>query len=156
MENTKQLDIPLGQYVVEYAHSLGLHVALENGQLPFLKEAVDQVPGLEICLDIGHVYLVDESMQAFLDTFKSKIIHLHIQETLSQPERFLVGEDGIIVDHYTPGTGGIPKEDWSLLFDTLDEINFDGMAVFEIQPRKPLQTAFLGKKFMEEFELSDT
>ncbi|HKJ26115.1 MAG TPA: sugar phosphate isomerase/epimerase [Anaerolineales bacterium] len=155
IDGSKQLDLPLTQYVVEYGSAGGLSVALENGQLPFLKYALEQIEGLDMCLDVGHVYLVDETMQDFMDTFKDRITHLHIQETLSFPERGLVGEGGIIIDHYTPGTGGIPQEDWALFLNTMDEVNFDGMAVFEVQPRNPLQTALLGKNFLEEFQRSD-
>ena len=155
INGTKDLDIPLAQYVVDYANECGVNAVLENGQLPFLKNALEKISGLSICLDVGHVYLTDQPMQAFMDAFKMHISHLHIQETLSIPERVLLPEDDIIIDHYTPGTGGIPQVDWKLLLDTLDEINFEGMAVFEVQPRNPLQTAFLGKKFLEEFDQSE-
>jgi sugar phosphate isomerase/epimerase len=151
IDNTKQLDVDLAKYVVEYASSRGIRIALENGQLPFLADAIERVPGLDICLDVGHVYLTDEPMSAFLDALKDRIIHLHIQEILSGPEKMLLNEGGIIIDHYTPGTGGIPEEDWLLLFETLKGVNYQGMAVFEIQPRKPLQTAALGKLFVNGF-----
>ena len=52
-------------------------------------------------------------------------------------------------DHYTPGTGGIPQAEWKLLAQTLKEIDFDGIAVFEIIPRNPLQNTVLGKRFLE-------
>jgi len=35
------------------------------------------------------------------------------------------------------------------LVATLNEIDYDGTAVFEIKPRLPLQTALLGVKFMD-------
>ena len=88
-----------------------------------------------------------------MPTLKDNIIHLHFQEILSDPELELLGKENIILDHYTPGTGGIPLEDWVLLKSTLDQIDFQGMAVFEIQPRNPLQTALLGKIFFEELKL---
>ncbi len=84
-------------------------------------------------------------MSKFLDALKERIIHLHIQDVLSEAEARLpcTGKD-----HYIPGTGGIPDKDWNLFATTLQEINFQGIAVFEIQPRNPLQTAFLGRTFM--------
>jgi sugar phosphate isomerase/epimerase len=51
--------------------------------------------------------------------------------------------------HYALGTGGIPLQDWELLTATLQEIGFDGTAVFEIRPRNPYQTARLGQHFLE-------
>lgn len=55
---------------------------------------------------------------------------------------------GAASDHYTCGTGGIPHEDWKKLGAVLREIDFDGMGVFEILPRQPLQTAPLAKRFL--------
>ncbi len=150
-DGTKELDIDLAKYVVDHAASRGVRLALENGQLPFLVDAIERVPGLNICLDVGHVYLTIDPMESFMEALKEKIIHLHIQEILSEPERPLLHEEGIITDHYTPGTGGIPAADWDLLFEALEKVNFAGMAVFEIQPRKPLQTAALGRRFVDGF-----
>ena len=96
------------------------------------------------------MYLTNNPLEEFLNALKNEIVHLHIQEILSPFETELLKEEGIIIDHYTPGTGGIPGRDWQLLFDTLEEVNYAGLAVFEIQPRNPLQTALLGKRFMEE------
>jgi hypothetical protein len=36
-----------------------------------------------------------------------------------------------------------------LLVATLREIDFDGTAVFEIRPRNPYQTAYLGRRFFD-------
>lgn len=146
---SKRLNLPLTRQLVEEAAAAGVTLALENGQLPVLARAVEEVPDLKICLDTGHVYLVQETMAEFLDAFRDRIVHLHLQEILASHEQHLVGEGGIILDHYTPGTGGILEEDWHLLFRTLEEIDFQGMGVFEIQPRNPLQTAELGSRFME-------
>jgi sugar phosphate isomerase/epimerase len=143
---SKSLDIDLAQKVVAYAQQAGVRLALENGQLPFLQNAFQQVEGLFFCLDVGHVYLTTESMASFLSAFKSRLIHLHLQDILSTPE---TGLPGVGKDHYIPGTGGIPLQDWQLFVDTLDEINYSGSAVFEIQPRQPQQTAFLGMKFIQ-------
>ncbi len=151
LPNTGLLDIDLANEIVEYARTCDVQLALENGQLPFLVDAISQVPGLKICLDIGHIYLTSEPLHKFLDALKEQVVHLHIQEIMSQPETALLGEEDIILDHYTPGTGGIPKHDWTLLFETLKQIEYKGLAVFEIQPRNPLQTAFLGKAFIQEF-----
>jgi sugar phosphate isomerase/epimerase len=142
----RELDVALCRDVVAYAGKQGVCIALENGQLPFLEQAVAAVEGLRICLDIGHVYLTDQPMRAFLSALKGRIVHLHLQDLLTP------AEEGLPVpgrDHYTPGTGGIPGEDWRLLAATLQEIDFDGMAVFEIRPRNPYQTAVLGRRFFD-------
>jgi len=139
------LDIELSRDIVGYANKNKIKIALENGGLSFLINAIEKVKGLGICLDVGHVYFTNDSMKDFLDALKERIIHLHIQDILPKDEDSLPGTGK---DHYTPGTGGIPYKDWKLIAKTLKEINFQGTAVFEIQPRNPLQTALLGANFM--------
>jgi sugar phosphate isomerase/epimerase len=140
------LDVALCRDVVAYAAERGVCIALENGQLSFLEQAIAGVEGLRICLDVGHVYLTEVPMRDFLTVLKSHIVHLHLQDILSLAEVDLPHAGA---DHYTLGTGGIPRKDWELLTATLQEIDFDGTAVFEIQPRNPYQTAHLGMRFLD-------
>jgi sugar phosphate isomerase/epimerase len=140
----RQLDVTLCRNVVAYAAERGVRIALENGQLPFLEQAIAAVDGLKICLDIGHVYLTDAPLRDFLAAVGPRIIHLHLQDILSPAE---AGLPHAGMDHYVPGSGGIPSADWRLLAATLQEMDFDGTAVFEIRPRNPYQTAHLGKHF---------
>jgi sugar phosphate isomerase/epimerase len=144
--DSRELDVTLCRDVVAYAGERGVCIALENGQLPFLEQALAVVEDLRICLDVGHVYLTGDTMPAFLAELKGRIVHLHLQDILTPAE---LGLPGAGMDHYTPGTGGIPLEDWHLLAATLDEIDFDGTAVFEIRPRNPYQTASLGRRFFD-------
>lgn len=148
---SRTLNFDLANELVEYAASCEVTICLENGQLPILTAAVKEISGLKICLDTGHVYLVREGMDDFMKNLDNYIEHLHLQDILSDSEQRLVGTQGIILDHYTPGTGGIPREDWSLLFNTLEENQYQGLAVFEIQPRSPLLTALLGGEFINSY-----
>jgi len=145
--DTMPPDISLTRDVVAYANECGVRIALENSPgLDFVTQAVDKVDGLGICLDVGHVYLQHEhTMRDYLDALKDRLVHLHLQDILSDLEIGLpVGRD-----HYLPGTGGIPRADWERLAETLKDIDYHGMGVFEIQPRHPLQMAVLATKFME-------
>lgn len=145
-EGSRHLDAPLCRDVVAYAAERGVRIALENGQLPFLAAAIEAVGGLQICLDVGHVYLTDAPMSAFLSALGPRIIHLHLQDI------GLPGEADLphaLRDHYTPGTGAIPAGDWQLLASTLHALDFRGMAVFEIRPRTPYHTARLGAHFFQ-------
>ena len=144
--NKKDVDIELCRKAVAYATEHNVRLALENGELPFLIKALENVNGLDICLDVGHVYFTADPMKKFLDALKKRIIHLHIQDILPKTEPLVPHNFG---DHYIPGTGGIPEMDWKLIATTLKEINFNGTAVFEIHPRDPFQTAFLGKNFIQ-------
>jgi sugar phosphate isomerase/epimerase len=144
------LDVALCRDLVAYATESGVRIALENvvfdDQLPFLEQAIEAVDGLKICLDVGHVYRTDWPLCDYLTTLKSHIAHLHLEDTLSPAE---IGSPAARPEHYTPGSGGIAREDWELLVATLVEIGFDGMAVFEIRPRNPYQTASLGMRFID-------
>jgi sugar phosphate isomerase/epimerase len=142
-----KLDTALCREVVAYAADRGVQMALENGQLAFLEQALEAVDGLRICLDVGHVYLVDPSMSDFMAALKTHIVHLHLQDILTPPE---VGLPKAYADHYIPGTGGIPLADWELLASTLQSIDYHGTAVVEVRPRNPFQTALLGRRFFED------
>jgi sugar phosphate isomerase/epimerase len=143
----KTLDRGLAREAVAYGREQGVALALENGQLPFLAEAIEHVDGLGICLDVGHVYLTSDPMSAFLDTVKGRLIHLHLQEVGAAEERQFTAA---APDHYELGTGGVPAEDWRLLLTTLEEIDFHGMGVYEVRPRPPWQMALRGSRFLSE------
>jgi sugar phosphate isomerase/epimerase len=85
-------------------------------------------------------------MTAYLSALKTRIVHVHLQDILTPVEAGLPSSGR---DHYTPGTGGMPVEDWQLLVATLGEIDFEGTAVFEIRPRNPYQTAYQGRCFFD-------
>lgn len=139
-----RLDTPLCRDVVAYAAEQGVRIALENGQLAFLEQALAAVNGLKICLDIGHIYKTSDSLAAYLAKLKDHLVHLHLQDILPLTEQELPHAGA---DHYVPGTGSIPHEDWELLVAALQEIDFEGTAVFEIRPRNPYQTARSASRF---------
>ena len=146
------LDLDLTRQAVAYAAERGVTLALENGidtaPFAFLTHAVDNVKGLGICLDVGHLYRpwdpdpTPDPMREFLDALREHIVHLHIDDAFPDTE---------LDDHFAPGTGGIPVADWRLLATTLQEVDYRGMAVFEVRPRTPLETAALSKAFMQEY-----
>ena len=147
-EGNPDVDVALAGEAVAYASKSGVKLALENGGLADLVTAIDNVEGLGICIDVGHIYATPDPMSAYLDALKERLIHLHIQDILPDSECHLFPNRP---DHFVPGTGGIPEQDWRLLVGTLKEIDFQGTAVFEIRPRNPLQTALLGKAFFQQF-----
>jgi sugar phosphate isomerase/epimerase len=144
-EDSGKVNVPLVKDAVAYAADRKVKLALENGPLSILQDAIEKTEGLGICIDVGHVYFTDDPMSKYLDVVKHRLFHLHIQEMLPDEEKQLPCTGP---DHYIPGTGVIPADDWKLLIRTLHEINYDGVAVFEIQPRNPFQTALWAKRFM--------
>jgi len=139
-----QPDYGFAREVVARAAEQQVIIALENGPLPVLAEAIAQVEGLGICFDTGHAYLAElkagkapPSLATYLEVLKRRLVHLHLQDPLPD------------TDHYTLGTGVLSGPDWELLLATLEEINYQGAAVFEIRPYRPLQTAHQSIAFLE-------
>lgn len=148
-------DIALTRDVVAYASDRNITLALENGGLDFLVEAIENVEGLRITLDVGHVYLEldrkrggmeNKTMAEYLEKLGPRLAHMHIQDVLPEPERAFPDAG---LDHYELGTGAIPEEDWELLFRKLKELGFRGLAVFEIRPRNPFLTGNRAILFLE-------
>jgi len=141
------LDVETCGRIVEYAQQGGVKLALENGPLAFLSNAIQQVPGLYICLDTGHVYLSGPgSMAEYLSVIKGRLVHMHAQDTASPRHKAL---PLAWLDHYAPGDGGIPSDDWASIRATLKEIDFNGIAVFEVHPRNPFELAHDAMRFVE-------
>lgn len=145
-KETLSLDVELGNNVVSYANEHGIEIALENGKYDFLVSAAENIENLKICLDLGHIYFTSDPLEKHLKAFKDRIIHLHIHDAFPDGHESTAHT---FKEHYVPGTGKIPKDDWDILVRVLKEIDFEGMAVFEIAPRDPLQTAFIARNFME-------
>ena len=145
-DKSSSLDVELGRKAVSYANGRGIDLALENGELSFLVDAVRNIEGLGICLDVGHIYSTSDPIEEFLQLLKHRVIHLHVHDVLKSQTNTV----DTFMEHYILGTGKIPRSDWDLLIRVLKEIDFDGMAVFEIAPRTPLQTALLARTFMED------
>lgn len=144
---TNKVNVRLARQAVNYAARHGVKLALENGgELPFLERAISEVEGLGICLDVGHVFFTRHPMSRYLRALKHHIIHLHIQDILPNIEKQLAHRAN---DHFIPGSGGIPLKDWLLLARTLKEIKYNGLAVLEIRPRNPFQTALLGRNHFQ-------
>lgn len=144
----QKVDVDLIERTVEYAQSKGVMICLENTAYelaPFVS-IFEKVKGLKFCLDTGHVYNSPHSMAEILDALGPRLVHLHLEDII------LPAEDGIPLaknGHFTPGTGGIPLDDWQLLRSTLMEVDYDGIGVFEIRPRNPFQTVKMGEDFFE-------
>jgi len=141
-----RVDVDLAARAVAYAQAGGVRLALENGTLAFLQEAIAQVPGLGICLDTGHIYLGGEDMARFLEALAPRLIHLHIQDIAAPAD---AGRPMQAHDHYLPGTGGIPPADWRRLGACLNAIDYDGLAVFEVRPPSPFQLAPAARQLVE-------
>jgi sugar phosphate isomerase/epimerase len=130
-------DYDAARDVIAYAGDRDVTIAVENGDAHAIERALPEVEGLRTCLDIGHVYNDGFTLPECLRIMGGRLVHLHLQDRLPH------------FDHYIPGTGIIPVEDWELLFGHLKAMDFDGAGVFELRPRRPDVSAREGKAFVE-------
>lgn len=145
-----QSDYGLARDVAAYARENGVTAALENSDeddaLGVLLRALDAVPDLAACLDIGHVYAAyDHPVRDYLSRLSSRIKHLHLQDV------HLVGGTRRAKNdsHRPPGQCDIPLADWQLLLSTLEKIDFRGFAVIEVQPFTAVEIAAQAAEFLE-------
>ncbi len=142
-------DFGLAKDVVAYAKQCGVGIALENvspSPLKALVKTLENVPGIGICLDIGHVYhMHDCPLKEYLDRLADSIIHLHLQDLYLDSGTTRAKYDS----HRTPGQCDIPQADWQLLFSTLEKVDYRGSAVFEVRPFDPVEIVGQAVRFLK-------
>ena len=105
---------------------------------------VETFDNLGVCLDPACIRACSAySLRDFVEVVGDRICFLHLYDSR--------GELG----HLTPGSGDIPTEDWSYMLASLEEINFQGLAILEIRPppekstQTPLQAAIEAREFFD-------
>ena len=73
-------------------------------------------PSMNYVLDVAHAYLQGEIFQ-FIETFGSKIKHVHVSDNRGKADQ-----------HLPLGEGNI---NWSKVLDALEDVNYDGWLVIE-------------------------
>lgn len=81
-----------------------------------VRELADVDPRLKICFDTNHL-LSDDPLD-FIRTFKDRIVTIHVSDY-----------DFIFERHWMPGEG---KIDWQSLYHTLQEVDYNGLWMYEI------------------------
>jgi len=142
------VDAALARDAVAYAAERNVTLALENGPLELLAEAIEKVDGLAVCFDVGHVYFTKHSMRDFVEALDERIVHLHLQDTLNPVERDTI--PGAPGDHYVCGTGGIPRDDWEYLVAELARTRESITGAYELRPRPVLQLAMHARAYVED------
>jgi len=114
--------------VVKLAELNGVKLCLETGRLQTLKEVGEKFDSVWYCLDTGYVNLDPVfNFRQYVDDLAEKVAHLHLTDNYGQTD-----------DHEPPGLrGGIPRENWDYLLNTLDKYDNDVIASFEMFPCMP-------------------
>lgn len=109
--------------LAEMAGSLGLTLVLENFKAPFdsvyaCARILEEVPGLQIHLDVGHANLGKDNGVSFCRHLGGHIKHVHFSDNKG-------GAD----DHLPLGVGNI---DWGQAVSALKAIGYDGTITLEV------------------------
>jgi sugar phosphate isomerase/epimerase len=114
--------------VVRLAQDNDVKLCLETGELAALKRVGKRFEGIWYCLDTGCAYLNGEvSFNQYVDELAPRVGHLHLTDTYGQKN-----------DHAPPGLrGGMPRENWEYLLETLSKYDNEIIASLEIYPSMP-------------------
>jgi len=124
------------------ARKYGVRIAIENvpEPYPFLMKSVDDFnrfyaeldDDVGLVLDVGHSN-INRQTGRFLETFKNKIVHIHLSDN-----------DGKSDQHLGIGFGSV---DWTSLAKTMEKMSFDGVMVVECVENVEMSVARLKDLF---------
>jgi sugar phosphate isomerase/epimerase len=114
--------------IVKMAAENDVLLCVETGRLPLLKQVGEKFDSVRYCLDIGFVNLDRKySFKQYVDDLAPRVAHLHLTDNYGQMD-----------DHEPPGLhGGISRENWDYLLETLDNYDNDIIGSFEMCPCMP-------------------
>jgi sugar phosphate isomerase/epimerase len=97
-----------------------------------------ELPGIGICLDLGHAFLMGDVADA-IETVSGHLITTHVHDNRGRTD-----------DHLVPFDGRI---DWDSTLMTLQKVGYDGALMFELagsdEPRAVLERAAKARERME-------
>ena len=98
-----------------------------------------ELPGIGICLDLGHAFLMGDVADA-IETVSGHLITTHVHDNRGRAD-----------DHLLPFDGRI---DWDATLMTLQKVGYDGALIFELagsdEPRTVLERAAKARERMEQ------
>jgi sugar phosphate isomerase/epimerase len=114
--------------VVRQAEKNNIRLCLETGNLPALKRTARRFDSIWYCLDTGYANLDPGiTFNQYVDELSSRVACLHLADNY-----------GRIDDHEPPGIrGGISKENWDYLLNSLSRYDNYIVASLEMSPWTP-------------------
>jgi sugar phosphate isomerase/epimerase len=122
-EDLVRLNVEALKPLAKMAHSHGLTLILENFRAPFdsvstYSRLLEDVPGLQIHLDIGHANLGKDDGASFCTHLGKHIRHVHFSDNRGQED-----------EHMPLGMGNI---DWEKAVSALKSIGYDETVTLEV------------------------
>lgn len=114
--------------IVAMADENDVRLCIETGRLKTLLNLGKRFDSIGYCFDSGFANLDKQfSFKEFVDNLGSRITHLHLTDNYGQCD-----------DHAPIGVqGGISRENWDYLLQTLNKYDHDVIACLEMQPPFP-------------------
>jgi sugar phosphate isomerase/epimerase len=114
--------------VIKMAEDSDVRLCIETGRLQTLKQLGEEFPSISYCLDTGYANLDPVfTFRQYLDELAERVAHLHLTDNYGQSD-----------DHEPPGLrGGIPRENWDYLLETLNKYDNDVIGALEMCPCMP-------------------
>jgi sugar phosphate isomerase/epimerase len=125
--------------VVQMAAENDIKLCVETGRLPLLKQVGQRFQSVRYCLDIGFANLDREfSFRQYVDDLAPGVAHLHLSDNYGHRD-----------DHEPPGLhGGIPRQNWDYLLNTLEKYDNDIVGSFEMCPCLPAVMIRQAREFL--------
>lgn len=134
--------------VAAYAQDKGVILALENGPLAVMRQAVNRLD-IGICVDVGHANLDQagagpQPIIRFLEEFAEKltVIHIHDNHGATAGDAFYF-QGKSIDEHLEPGNGIIS---WPRTLECIRSIHFEGPCVLELKTSHARQAAIRARE----------
>lgn len=93
------------------------------------------VPGLRFHLDVGHAFIRGNRFRQLLQTFKDKLVHMHLSDNRTRED-----------DHMPIGAGSI---NWADVIQAVKGIGYDGTITLEVFSNDPRYLALSRDKLLE-------
>lgn len=134
-------DFSFAAEVVKMAEKYEVPLYVENGNMPLLQETGKQFDYIQFCLDTGHAHLdPDHTFHEYIDALVKRTGYLHLTDNYGH---------GHAHEHEPPGVrGGMPRDNWDYLLNTLKEHNNEIIGSMEMYPCLPGTMIRQGSKFL--------
>ena len=125
--------------VAKLAQSNAVKLCVETGSLHVLKQVGEKFDSVWYCFDLGHVNLDGQfTFEQYVDELAPRVAHMHLTDNYGQ-----------IDDHEPPGLrGGIAREKWDYLLNTLSKYDNDVIGSLEMCPCMPAVMIRKGTEFL--------
>ena len=114
--------------VIKLAEDNKVKLSLETGGLATLKQVGKRFDSIGYCLDTGYANLDKKfTFKQYVDDLAERAIHVHLTDNYGRMD-----------DHEPPGLrGGISRENWQYLLNTLSRYDNEVVGSFEMCPCMP-------------------